>query len=238
MHNQKKLAILIDADNAPSKAIEGLLDEIALLGVSSVRKIYGDFTSANLKGWKNILNSHAIVPVQQFAYTTGKNSSDATLIIDAMDLLYTKNFDGFCIVSSDSDFTRLALRIRQEGLSVYGFGEKKTPKAFVSSCDKFIYIENLRSDVKKEKKVVEQNVTRKSIYLFIENAIKDLSDAAGWAILNKVKDNLVTRNSDFDHRNYGARNFLDLVKKCKDFEIREIDPFTLEPKISVRIKRK
>ena len=238
MINQKKLAVLIDADNAPYKAIEGLLDEIALLGVSSVRKIYGDFTSDNLKGWKNILNSHAIVPVQQFSYTTGKNSSDTALIIDAMDLLYTKNFDGFCIVSSDSDFTRLALRIRQDGLSVYGFGEKKTPKAFVSSCDKFIYIENLRIDLKKEKKVLEKASTKKSVYLFIENAINDLSDAAGWAVLNRVKDNLATRNSDFDHRNYGAKSFLDLVKKCKDFEIREFDPFTQEPKISIRIKRR
>ena len=141
---QARLAVLIDADNAQASIIEGLLDEIAQYGVASVKRIYGDWTDTRLKGWKSALLEHGINPVQQFAYTTGKNATDSALIIDAMDLLYSERLDGFCIISSDSDFTRLASRIREAGLKVYGFGEKKTPKAFMSACDKFIYTEILR----------------------------------------------------------------------------------------------
>jgi len=137
--SQARLAVLIDADNAQFSIIAGLLDEIAQYGIASVKRIYGDWTDTRLKGWKTALLEHGINPVQQFAYTTGKNATDSSLIIDAMDLLYTEKLDGFCIVSSDSDFTRLASRIRESGLKVYGFGEKKTPKAFMSACDKFIY---------------------------------------------------------------------------------------------------
>jgi len=142
---QQRLAVLIDADNAPPTAIEGLLAEVAKYGVASVKRIYGDFTSTRMTQWKQALLKHSISPVQQFAYTSGKNATDSSLIIDAMDLLYTNRFDGFCLVSSDSDFTRLAQRLREEGLTVYGFGERKTPDAFVQACDKFIYTEVLRA---------------------------------------------------------------------------------------------
>src|ERR1700704_2128054 len=138
-----RLAVLIDADNASAKIADGLFEEIAKLGEASVRRIYGDFSHARSRAWADILSKHAIIPQQQFAYTTGKNASDITMVIDAMDLLYSGRFDGFCLVSSDSDFTRLAARIRESGLIVYGFGERKTPKPFVAACDKFIYIENL-----------------------------------------------------------------------------------------------
>ena len=144
--SQKKLAVLIDADNTPPAIIDALLAEIAKYGIASVRRIYGDWTTPNLRGWKAVLLEQAIQPIQQFRYTVGKNATDSALIIDAMDLLYTEKLDGFCIVSSDSDFTRLASRIREAGLIVYGFGEKKTPKAFVGACDKFVYTEILRED--------------------------------------------------------------------------------------------
>lgn len=143
---QKRLAVLIDADNAPAAIVEGLFEEIAKYGVASVKRIYGDWTGPQLGGWKKVLLDHSIQPIQQFAYTKGKNATDSSLIIDAMDLLYTRRFDGFCLVSSDSDFTRLASRLREEGLTVYGFGEEKTPKPFVAACDKFVYIELLRED--------------------------------------------------------------------------------------------
>src|SRR5512143_336792 len=142
-----RLAVLIDADNAPAVAIEGLLAEIARFGEATVKRIYGDFTSPTSAQWKKVLNKHAIKPIQQFAYTTGKNATDSTLIIDTMDLLYTRRFDGFCLVSSDSDFTGLALRIREEGLMVLGFGERKTPEAFRNACHKFVFTELLRSEV-------------------------------------------------------------------------------------------
>jgi hypothetical protein len=143
---QRHLVVLIDADNAQPSVIEGLLAEVAKFGVASVKRIYGDFTSTRLQQWKQVLLKHSINPVQQFAYTSGKNATDSSLIIDAMDLMYTARFDGVCLVSSDSDFTRLAQRMREEGLIVYGFGERKTPDAFVQACDKFIYTEVLRAD--------------------------------------------------------------------------------------------
>ena len=145
-NSQKKLAVLIDADNSQPAIIDALLAEIAKYGIASVRRIYGDWTTPNLRGWKDVLLEQAIQPIQQFRYTVGKNATDSALIIDAMDLLYTEKLDGFCIVSSDSDFTRLASRIREAGLIVYGFGEKKTPKAFLGACDKFVYTEILRED--------------------------------------------------------------------------------------------
>ena len=143
---QDRLAVLIDADNAQASVIEGLLAEVAKYGLASVKRIYGDFTAQNSNSWKKVLLKHSINPVQQFAYTTGKNATDSSLIIDAMDLMYTGRFDGMCLVSSDSDFTRLAQRMREEGLTVYGFGERKTPDAFVQACDKFVYTEVLRPE--------------------------------------------------------------------------------------------
>src|SRR5471032_3233488 len=145
-NTQKRLAVLIDADNAPAAIVDGLFEEIAKYGVASVKRIYGDWTGPQLGGWKKVLLDYSIQPIQQFAYTKGKNATDSSLIIDAMDLLYTRRFDGFCLVSSDSDFTRLAARLREEGMTVYGFGEEKTPKPFVKACDKFIYTEILRAE--------------------------------------------------------------------------------------------
>ena len=158
---QSRLAVLIDADNAQADLIEALLDEVIKYGVASVKRIYGDWTQPNLGKWKKKLVEHAIQPMQQFGYTVGKNATDSALIIDAMDLLYTQKFDGFCLVTSDSDFTRLATRLRESGLTVYGFGEKKTPRAFISACDKFIYVENLRP-AKAEKSEKADKPTRKT----------------------------------------------------------------------------
>ncbi len=158
---QRRLAVLIDADNAQPRVIGGLLEEVARYGVASVRRIYGDFTSQQQSGWKKVLLEHSIQPVQQFAYTSGKNATDSALIIDAMDLMYTRRFDGFCLVSSDSDFTRLAQRLREEGLTVYGFGERKTPDAFVQACDKFVYVEVLRAE-RSEKPAAADTKPRKA----------------------------------------------------------------------------
>lgn len=211
---QQKLAILIDADNAQPKIIDDLLAEIAKYGIASVKRIYGDWTSQHLKGWKNYLHEHALQPIQQFGYTTGKNSTDSAMIIDAMDLLYTKNFDGFCIVSSDSDFTRLASRLREAGQRVYGFGEKKTPKAFVSACDKFIYTEILRKG--NDKKSLELDETLIDI---LYNAVNDAEDANGWVNLATLGIHINNQMSDFDPRNYGFRKLVDLVKSTNLFDV-------------------
>ena len=188
--SQNGLAVLIDADNAQPSITEGLLSEVAKYGVASVKRIYGDWTTPSLTGWKSVLLAHSIQPVQQFRYTVGKNATDSAMIIDAMDLLYTKRFDGFCLVSSDSDFTRLASRIREEGLLVYGFGEKKTPKAFVSACDKFIFTEVLRfqEDVGSAVKSKTANELKRDTKLvaLLRNALEAASDDSGWAHLAAV----------------------------------------------------
>ena len=190
MENTEKLAVLIDADNTHPRIVDGLLSEIANYGVASVKRIYGDWTSTGLRGWKEILLHHSIQPVQQFAYTRGKNATDSAMIIDAMDLLYTGNFNGFCLVTSDSDFTRLASRIRESGLLVYGFGEKKTPSAFVTACDKFIYTEVLRAKEgegegikKKSSNELKQDARLVNL---LRNAVEDSSDEDGWASLGAV----------------------------------------------------
>lgn len=206
---QHMLAVLIDADNAPPSIAEGLLSEIAKYGVGSVKRIYGDWTTPRLNGWKEVLLEHAIQPYQQFGYTRGKNATDSAMIIDAMDLLYTRRFDGFCLVSSDSDFTRLASRIREEGYIVYGFGEQKTPKSFVSACDKFIYTEVLRSEESAEPKVRQkrpQELKRdtKLVALF-RNAIEAASDESGWAQLGTVGSYIAKQSPEFDPRNYGYK---------------------------------
>jgi uncharacterized LabA/DUF88 family protein len=232
--SQAKLAVLIDADNAQPAIIDGLLDEVAKYGVASIRRIYGDWTSGRLNGWKSLLLEHAIQPIQQFSYTTGKNATDSALIIDAMDLLYGEKLDGFCVVSSDSDFTRLAARIRQSGLIVYGFGEKKTPKAFVSACSHFIYTENLRGNtgdstldgveedeakpVVKSKK--EFKVDKKVLKL-LHDAVDDLADDTGWAYLGGVGQKINNRSADFDPRNYGFKKLGDLFKVIPQFEIED-----------------
>ena len=226
---QDKLAVLIDADNAQPLIIEGLMDEIALYGIASVKRIYGDWTKPNLNSWKDTLLDHSIQPIQQFAYTTGKNATDSSLIIDAMDLLYTDKLDGFCIVSSDSDFTRLSQRIREAGLKVYGFGEKKTPMAFISACDKFIYTEILRkqetetedtsASSKREKWNTNELKGDTRLVSHLRNAVEDSADDDGWAFLAEVGGNLIKRSPDFDPRNYGYKKLGELVEATNLFDI-------------------
>ena len=219
------LAVLIDADNARPAITEGLLSEIAKFGVASVKRIYGDWTTPNLNSWKEVVLEYSIQPFQQFRYTKGKNATDSAMIIDAMDLLYTRRFDGFCLVSSDSDFTRLAARIREEGLLVYGFGEEKTPKSFVSACDKFIFTEVLRMkedaepDVKR-KSINELKGDTKLVKLF-RSAIEAASDDSGWAQLGAVGSNIAKQSPEFDPRNYGYKKLGELVIATKLFEINE-----------------
>ena len=221
---QQKLAVLIDADNAQPTIIEELLAEIAKFGTASVKRVYGDWTIPQLKGWKAVLLEYAIQPIQQFSYTTGKNATDSSLIIDAMDLLYTEKLDGFCIVSSDSDFTRLACRIREASLNVYGFGEKKTPKPFVNACDKFIYTEILRKDdvtdqsTKKSTRELRSNTKLVSL---LRNAVEAATDESGWAALDRVGQNIVNLSPEFDPRNHGFKKLSELVKAIELFVIDE-----------------
>src|SRR5210317_722414 len=225
MENTDKLAVLIDADNAQPSIVDGLLVEIANYGTASVKRIYGDWTGPGLKGWKEVLLQHSIQPMQQFAYTVGKNATDSAMIIDAMDLLYTGNFNGFCIVSSDSDFTKLASRIREAGLLVYGFGEKKTPKPFVSACDKFIFTEVLRSkdDYSEKIKRKTTNELKKDTKLvnLLRNAVEASSDDAGWAHLASVGSNIAKQAPEFDPRNYGYKKLGELASATTLFQIEE-----------------
>lgn len=237
-----RLAVLIDADNAQAAVIEVLLAEIARFGEATVKRIYGDFTSPTSAQWKKVLNKFAIKPVQQFAYTTGKNATDSTLIIDAMDLLYTKRFDGFCLISSDSDFTGLALRIREQGLTVLGFGEQKTPEAFRNACHKFIFTEVLRP-VKPGANEVPPVATKEGTVAsphpqtaepearlvfpraFVLEALEKASDDTGWAHLGTFGSYLTKLQSDFDSRLYGFKKLSDLVKAKTDifqFEERSV----------------
>ena len=223
--SQNRLAVLIDADNAQPSITEGLLTEIAKYGLASVKRIYGDWTTPTLSGWKSVLLEHSIHPVQQFRYTVGKNATDTAMIIDAMDLLYTKRFEGFCLVSSDSDFTRLASRIREEGLLVYGFGEKKTPKAFVSACDKFIFTEVLRfqEDVGATVKPKTANTLKRDTKLvsLLRSALEGASDESGWAHLGVVGSNIAKQAPEFDPRNYGFAKLGELARATKLFDVDE-----------------
>lgn len=225
-----KLAVLIDADNAQPSIFEYLLPEIAKYGEATVKRIYGDFTSPQSAQWRSLLNKFAIKPVQQFAYTTGKNATDSTLIIDAMDLMYTRRFDGFCIISSDSDFTSIATRIREEGLSVYGFGKKTTPEAFKNACHVFVDIEILVPQENEKKNVVEK-INEKAEpqkndsglpLKNIEEALEQSSDDSGWSQIGTFGSKLLQLKSDFDSRQYGFKKLSELVKNRKDiFEIQE-----------------
>lgn len=221
----ERLAVLIDADNTQASIIEGLLAEIAKYGVASVKRIYGDWTSLALKGWKEVLLEHSIQPIQQFGYTRGKNSTDSAMIIDAMDLLYTGKFTGFCLVTSDSDFTRLASRIRESGLLVYGFGEKKTPAAFVSACDKFIYTEVLRAKINESDAIARKSASElkqdTKLVRLIRNAVESSSDEGGWAHLANVGSNIAKQSPEFDPRNYGYAKLSELINAIKLFEIEE-----------------
>ena len=219
------LAILIDADNASPSIVKGLIDEVAKFGRATVRRIYGDWTKPNLGSWKEVLLEYSIQPIQQFAYTKGKNATDSSLIIDAMDLLYAGNLDGFCIVSSDSDFTRLASRLKESGKRVYGFGEKKTPGPFVAACDRFIYTEvftRVEGQAPRRKPAAELE-RDKDFHDLVSGAVDDASDDSGWAHLGMVGTNLTKKRPDFDSRNYGYSKLSDLLDATQRFELKRSD---------------
>jgi uncharacterized LabA/DUF88 family protein len=237
-----KLAVLIDADNTQPAVTEGLLAEVAKYGTAHVKRAYGDWTGTSLKGWKDQLLTQSIQPIQQFAYTSGKNATDAAMVIDGMDLLYSERFDGFCIVSSDSDFTRLAARIRESGLTVYGFGERKTPKPFVAACDKFIYIENLTyaPSAATPPGVVPQPTPRASAAKLkrdaalvnqLRNAVEAASDDDGWAALAGVGHIITKQRPDFDSRSYGYTKLSDLMAATTLFELNRRSPGDGKPGI-------
>lgn len=217
---QARLAVLIDADNASTRSIADVLVEIARFGVPTVRRAYGDWTVETLRPWKEALVEHSIQPIQQFAYTSGKNATDSALIIDAMDLLHAGHLDGFCIVSSDSDFTRLASRIREQGMRAYGFGERKTPRSFVSACDAFIYVENLRPPGDTPSIPAEIAVTRNAeLTKLLTEAVVSCAGDDGWSDLAAVGQKLRVVKSDFDPRNYGFLKLKDLVNAHEGFEV-------------------
>ncbi len=221
-----RLAVLIDADNTSARIADGLFEEIAAIGEASVRRIYGDFSNSHMKAWNDLLARHAIVPQQQFAYVKGKNASDITLVIDAMDLLHSGRFDGFCLVSSDSDFTRLASRIREQGVDVYGFGERKTPESFRQACRRFIYIENLQSKTAGEAPdagaAANKLQSLADVAAALRKVIGQMESGDGWVALGGVGTLLANAHPDFDPRNYGCRKLSDLVRKTGDFEVEQI----------------
>jgi len=241
-----RFAVLIDADNVPYSNVKGMLEEIAKYGTPTYKRIYGDWTKPTVSGWKGVLLENAITPIQQYSYTTGKNATDSALIIDAMDILYSGKVDGFCIVSSDSDFTRLATRLREEGMKVIGMGQKKTPKPFITACDKFIYIEilagseNKKAIVKKtvrasknekahpEPEPIEITETKETLSTIdsglikvIRNSINDLADETGWAFLGDLGNLILKKQPDFDARNYGFPKMLPLIKSIDNFLVDE-----------------
>ncbi|HAM99043.1 MAG TPA: Maebl [Marinilabiliales bacterium] len=228
-----KLAVLIDADNIPYSNIKGMLDEIAKLGLPSIKRIYGDWTKPTVSGWKPALLEHAITPIQQYSYTTGKNATDSAMIIDAMDILHSQKVDGFCLVSSDSDFTRLAIRLRESGMLVIGIGEKKTPNPFIVACDKFIYIEIIgaKETVKPatvaapaSSEVTKVDSIDHAFIQLLKNSVEDLADDDGWAFLAEVGAFIIKKKPDFDPRNYGFSKLTPLIKSLSDhFEIDERD---------------
>ena len=236
-----RLAILIDADNTSAKIADGLFDEIAKMGEASVRRIYGDFSSGRSKGWADQLSKHAIIPHQQFAYTTGKNASDITLVIDAMDLLHSGRFDGFCLVSSDSDFTRLAARIREHGVDVFGFGEQKTPESFRHACRRFIYTENLLPGASGNGD--EQEPATKSLQPasaatpIIKKVIDQIESEDGWVPLGQVGSQLSNLSSDFDPRTFGSRKLSDLIRRTNAFEIDHPQGRAMRIRIKPAVKR-
>lgn len=230
-----RLAVLIDADNIPYSNVKEMMEEIAKYGTPTFKRIYADWTKPHVAGWKNVLLENAITPIQQYSYTSGKNATDSAMIIDAMDILYTGRVDGFCIVSSDSDFTRIATRLREAGMKVFGIGEKKTPLPFISACDKFIYLEILapvkeiakaQPPPKDEVQSVMKNdntigaVDQRLIRL-ISDSINDIADEDGWAFLGNLGSLLLKKQPDFDSRNYGYTKLLPLIKSINRFQIDE-----------------
>lgn len=223
VQDNKRLAVLIDADNAQAAVIQELLAEVSRYGTATIKRAYGDWTTTNLKGWKDTLHKMAIQPIQQFSYTSGKNSTDSSLIIDAMDVLHAGSVDGFCLVSSDSDFTRLATRVREAGLVVYGFGERKTPEAFVAACDKFIYTEILRSEVAEEKGgKVEEVPALPALKPMVLAALGAVTREDGWAALGPVGSQMTKNQPSFDPRNYGFSKLGELMRKQPYLEVKEV----------------
>ena len=238
METQKeiRLAVLIDADNVPYSNVKGVMEEIAKYGTPTFKRIYGDWTKPTVSGWKNVLLENAITPIQQYSYTSGKNSSDSALIIDAMDILYSGKVDGFCIISSDSDFTRLATRLREAGMKVFGIGQRKTPTPFITACDKFIYMEIIAVPETAETDPIKTKTSKpapkasvdklnKETIKLIASTIDDLADENGWAFLGDVGNLLLKKQPNFDPRNYGFLKLTPLIKSLSQFEIdkRETD---------------
>jgi uncharacterized LabA/DUF88 family protein len=243
-----KLAVLIDGDNIPSNYLKEMMEEIAKYGNPTIKRIYGDWTKPSLSKWKNILLENAITPIQQYGYTIGKNATDSAMIIDAMDILYSGKVNGFCLVSSDSDFTRLATRLREAGMQVIGIGEKKTPNPFIVACDKFIYLEILKNaseddetDISEQRSITKSNIdriTKKEIKL-ISSTISDLADDDGWAFLGDVGSLLQKKQPNFDSRNYGFQKLTPLIKSIKNFEIDErVNQNSRIKLVYVRIKKR
>jgi len=237
-----RLAVLIDADNASAKIADGLFEEIAKIGEASVRRIYGDFSSSRSKAWADVLSRHAIIPQQQFAYTTGKNASDITLVIDAMDLLHSGRFDGFCLISSDSDFTRLAARIREQGIDVFGFGEQKTPESFRQACRRFVYTENLLPSAPANEPEAAPSAKplqpSSAAVPIIRKIIAQMESEDGWVPLGAVGTQLANLASDFDPRTFGFRKLSDLVRKTNAFEIDHPEGGVLRIRIKSDAKKK
>ena len=243
-----RLAVLIDADNVPYANVKEMLEEIAKYGTPTFKRIYGDWTKPTVSGWKTVLLENAITPVQQYSDTAGKNATDSAMIIDAMDILYSGRVDGFCIVSSDSDFTRLATRLREAGMKVIGIGEKKTPRAFISACEKFIYLEILKSasessdNSKKSKgksKSDEKSVEKvdRNLIKLITDSVNDLADENGWAFLGELGNLLIKKQPNFDPRNYGFNKMHQLIKSIDKFEVDQRDTGNKNIKlVYVRIK--
>ncbi len=223
-----KLAVLIDGDNIPSAYVKEMMEEIAKYGNPTIKRIYGDWTKPSLSKWKHLLLENAITPIQQYGYTTGKNATDSAMIIDAMDILYSEKVDGFCLVSSDSDFTRLATRLREAAMTVIGIGEKKTPDPFIAACDRFIYLEILKVPAEENESEIKEagspakgdvdKITPKVIKL-ISTTISDLADDDGWAFLGEVGNMLQKKQPNFDSRNYGFQKLTPLIHSLKQFEI-------------------
>ena len=221
-----KLAVLIDGDNIASKYIKEMMEEITKYGTPTIKRIYGDWTNPHLGKWKSILLENAITPIQQYGYTTGKNATDSAMIIDAMDILYSEKVNGFCLVSSDSDFTKLATRLREAGLVVYGIGEKKTPNPFIVACDKFIYLEILdkEDDVDSEKgKHKKENIDKitPKVIRFLRNSVEDAADEDGWAFMGDVGSLILKKLPNFDSRNFGFEKLTPLFKSLNQFEIEQ-----------------
>lgn len=248
--NSAKLAVLIDADNASAAIISELLTEVSRYGLATVKRIYGDWTTPNLGGWKDVLNKLAIQPIQQFGYTKGKNATDSALIIDAMDLLHTGHLDGFCIVSSDSDFTRLAVRIRESGLMVYGFGEKKTPEAFVAACDKFVYTEILTQPpaaaagdapaaAARAPELAGSAIPNQTkLKTLLMAAIDALEGEDDWRPLSAVGSMLVKMSPSFDPRNYGFTKLSELIREKGYLEIKKVTDGGNPPKTHLHVRLK